>query len=405
MMTAKHRLLAVLKYALMACGAFYFVQLGWQFASSWGEGADDQPQYLFATVTQGPLETLVSSTGTLAALETVEVGTQVSGTIARLEADYNDHVRKGQILAVLDQALFSAQVREAEANVTKARATLVQAEDEFRRNQPLFDKGFLSAQEFLPVSTGVDTAKATLAAAEASLARARTNLAYTVIRSPIDGTVIKRSIEAGQTVAASLNTPTLFVIARDLAQMQIEADVDESDIGQIRNGQAVRFTVQSYPEKTFHGTVSQLRLQPRTISNVVNYTVLIDAKNEEGLLLPGMTATVDFVVNRVENALLVPNAALRFQPQDELSGKDQAPATPGKGGADEKTGRLFILGADGRPQSMAVTKGETDGIKTAISGGDIRDGLQVVSGLKPPEKASRGNFFSFLRPPRGAGPR
>jgi HlyD family secretion protein len=187
--------------------------------------------------------------------------------------------------------------------------------------------------------------------------------------------------------------------------MQIEADVDESDIGQIRNGPPVRFTVQSHPGETFHGTVSQIRLQPRTISNVVNYTVLIDAKNDKGLLLPGMTATIDFVVNRVENALLVPNAALRFQPQDEAAGKDKPPADAAKGAMDGKTGRIFTLGADGRLQSVPVTKGETDGVKTAVNGTDLRDGLQVVSGLKPAEKAAKGNFFSFLRPPRGGGPR
>jgi HlyD family secretion protein len=400
-MTVKQWLPAALKYALMLCGLAFLIQLVSPWLTSWRDSSGDQPQYLLATVTQGPLETLVSSTGTLAALETVEIGTQVSGTIARIETDYNDHVRKGQVLAILDQALYTAQVREAEANVAKARSALTQAEDEYRRNQPLFAKGFLSAQEFLPVSTGVDTAKATLAAAEASLARARTNLNYTVIRSPIDGTVIKRSIEAGQTVAASLNTPTLFLIARDLAQMQIEADVDESDIGLIRNGQAVRFTVQSYPEKTFHGSVSQIRLQPRTISNVVNYTVLIDAKNAEGLLLPGMTATIDFVVGRVDHALLVPNAALRFQPQDEAAGASST--APPKGAADETTGRIFTLGTDGRLQSLTVTKGETDGVRTAISGAGVHDGLQVISGLKPAEKASRGNFFSFLRPPRSAG--
>lgn len=401
-MTVKQWGLTALKYALMLCGLLFLGQLIAPHLKFSGN-AGDQPQYLFATVTQGPLETLVSSTGTLAALETVEVGTQVSGTIANIEVDYNDHVRKGQVLAVLDQALFSAQVREAEANVAKARATLAQAEDEFRRNQPLFDKGFLSAQEFLPVRIGVDTAKAGLAAAEASLARARTNLAYTVIRSPIDGTVIKRSVEAGQTVAASLNTPTLFLIARDLAQMRIEADVDESDIGQIRNGQTVRFSVQSYPGETFHGTVSQIRLQPRTISNVVNYTVLIDAHNDKGLLLPGMTATIDFVVKRVEDALLVPNAALRFQPQDETAGKDRASAASDKATPDGTVGRLFTLDASGRLQSLPVTKGESDGVKTVVSGTGVRDGLQVISGLKPAEKAARGNFFSFLRPPRSAG--
>jgi HlyD family secretion protein len=302
------------------------------------------------------------------------------------------------VLAVLDQALFQAQVNEAEANLTSARAVLAQAEDDFRRNQPLFQKGFLSAQEFLPIRTKVDTAKAALAAAEASLARTRTNLAYTVIRSPIDGTVIKRSIEAGQTVAASLNTPTLFVIARDLAHMQIEANVDESDIGQIRNGQQVRFTVQSYPGETFPGVVTQIRLQPQTISNVVNYTVMIDAANDKGLLLPGMTATIDFVVSRLENALLVPNAALRFQPPGEGAGeKAPRPATDGT------AGRLYTLGSDGQLRAEPVVRGDTDGVRTAVSGTGIHEGLQVISGLKPAEKATQTNFFSFLRPPRPGG--
>ncbi len=404
-MTVKHRILAVLKYALMACGLLYLVQFGLPLLSSWWPTADNQPNYLLAKVTQGELELIVSSTGTLAALETVEVGTQVSGTIATIHADYNDSVRKGQVLAVLDQALYVAQVREAEANVTKAHATLVQAEDEYRRNQPLFDKGFLSAQEFLPISTGVDTAKAALAAAEASLTRARTNLAYTVIRSPIDGTVIKRSVEAGQTVAASLNTPTLFLIARDLAHMRIEADVDESDIGRIRNGQQVRFTVQSYPGEIFTGTVSQLRLQPRTISNVVNYTVLIDAHNDRGLLLPGMTATVDFVVDRVENALLVPNAALRFQPPDETTAAGMPPGADAAAKPADQSGRIFTLGQDGRLQAMSVVKGETDGVKTVISGAGLHDGLEIVSGLKPTEKPTQTNFFSFLRPPRSSSSR
>ena len=397
-MTIKSPLLAVGKYLLMACGALFLMLQAMSLATGWWRSAGDQPRYLLAKVEQGSLEMLVSSTGTLAARETVEVGTQVSGTIVKIHADYNDRVRKGDVLAVLDQALFDAQVKEAAANVDRARATLAQAEDEYRRNRPLFEKGFLSAQEFLPVSTAVDTARAGLAAAEAALARARTNLAYTVIRSPIDGTVIKRSVEAGQTVAASLNTPTLFLIARDLSQMQIEADVDESDIGQIRQGQSVRFTVQSYPGETFGGTVSQIRLQPRTISNVVNYTVLIDAGNESGLLLPGMTATIDFVVSRVEAALLVPNAALRFQPPADSPGGSPAAATGGDG-----AGRVFTLGAGGRLEPIAVRKGETDGIRTVVSGDGLHQGLEVVSGVQPEERQVQRNFFSFLRPSRPGG--
>ncbi len=401
-MNVKKWLLPAVKGGLMLCGAIYLVTLAATFFDA-RPSSSGQPDYQLAEVRRGSLETTVSSTGTLAAVETVEVGTQVSGTIARIAADYNDRVTRGQVLAVLDQALFTAQVGEAEASVAKARASLEQAEDEFRRNQPLFDKGFLSAQEFLPVRIGVDTARAALAAAEASLARARTNLAYTVIRSPIDGTVIKRSVEAGQTVAASLNTPTLFLIARDLKQMQIEADIDESDIGQIRVGQTVRFTVQSYPDRTFAGTVRQLRLQPRTISNVVNYTVLVEAANPDGLLLPGMTATLDCVVSRAENVLLVPNAALRFQPQAEKETAASPAAGAGKG--EEQAGRLYVLEGGKTLRAVPVKKGESDGVQTVVSGSGISEGLQVVSGIKPEPKGKSGNFFSFLRPPRGSGPR
>jgi HlyD family secretion protein len=398
-MTLKKLLLALVRGGLMICGAIYLVLLASSFLTS-VQSTTSEPEYQFTQVRRGTLETLVSSTGTLAAVETVEVGTQVSGTIDKIYVDYNDHVSKGQVLAVLDQALSKAQVREAEANVNKAHAVLAQAEDEFRRNQPLFSKGFLSAQEFLPVQIGVDTAKAALAAAEASLTRARTTLAYTVIRSPIDGTVIKRSVEAGQTVAASLNTPTLFLIARNLKQMQIEADVDESDIGEIRNGQAVRFTVQSYHDRIFHGTVSQIRLQPRTISNVVNYTVLIQADNAEGLLLPGMTATIDFVVSKIENALLVPNAALRFLPPGEPQAQS-SPAAAAAGQEAETLGRLYVLSkGDSGLQSLEVSKGESDGISTVISGAGISEGLRVVSGIKPEKQGKSTNFFSFLRPPR-----
>ncbi len=358
-----------------------------------------KPPFQFARVHRGTLETLVSSTGTLAAVETVDVGTQVSGTIARLAVDYNDRVKKGQVLTVLDQSLFRAAVGEAEAGVVKTRAQLAQAEDEFRRNKPLAEKGYLSEQEFLPIRTGVDTARADLSSAEAGLKRARTNLDYTVIRSPIDGIIIARSVDAGQTVAASFNTPTLFVIARDLSHMQIEATVDESDIGQIRQGQEVRFTVQAYPDRTFTGKVTQIRLQPQTISNVVNYTVIVQAENDKGRLLPGMTATVDFVVARAENALLAPNAALRFEPQ--AAKKAQKPA--GTTAEEGDKGRLYTLGERGRLHPLNVAKGPTDGVSTVVTGSDIREGMEVVTGLKPQDaqtaRKGRG-FFSLFGPSR-----
>jgi HlyD family secretion protein len=396
-MTGK-RIATVVKTVLILVGVLFLTKLGLHLLNPERASAMKAP-FQLAQVQRGTMESLVASTGTLAAVETVDVGTQVSGTIARLAVDYNDRVKKGQILAVLDQALFKATVGEAEATVAKARAQLSQAEDEFRRNKPLADKGYLSEQEFLPIRTGVDTARADLAAARAALKRAQTNLDYTVIRSPIDGIIIARSVDAGQTVAASFNTPTLFVIARDLSHMQIEATVDESDIGQIRQGQAARFTVQAFPDKTFLGKVTQIRLQPQTISNVVNYTVIVQAENNQGLLLPGMTATVDFVVARVENALLVPNAALRFEPREakKLLPSGQTAAAEGD------SGRLYTLGEKGGLRPVKVARGPTDGVSTVVTGSNIRQGMEVVTGLKPQDEqaAQKGRgFFSIFGPPR-----
>ncbi|HKK01240.1 MAG TPA: efflux RND transporter periplasmic adaptor subunit [Desulfuromonadales bacterium] len=349
--------------------------------------------YQTAAVTRGTFENTVSSTGTLAAVETVDVGTQVSGTIVKIAADYNDHVKKGQVLAIINQDLFKAAVNNAQGAVTKALATLALDEKELERNRPLYEKGYLSQQEFLPYETNVKVDKATLASARASLAQARTNLANTVIRSPIDGTVIQRSVDTGQTVAASFNTPTLFVIAEDLSRMQIEANVDETDIGQIRQGQHVRFTVQAYPDKTFTGTVSQIRLQPQTISNVVTYTVIVKADNDRGLLLPGMTATADFVVEHDTAVLLVPNAALRFQPPAATAGKNdrKSPASKVQGKK-----HVFVLGAADRLQPVTVETGSDNGQVTVVTGGDLRAGMRVVIGTRPADQTKQsGGFFLF----------
>ena len=274
--------------------------------------------YQFVEVTRGDLENVISSTGTLRAVGTVEVGTQVSGTIDRMDVDFNDSVREGQVLAVLDTALLRIAVLDAEANLFRAQAQYEQAQAEYTRNLPLFEKGYLSEKEFLPIRINVKTTDAAVRLAQTSLERAQTNMNHAIIRSPIDGMVIQRNVEPGQTVAANFSAPTLFVIAKDLSHMEIYATVDESDIGQIKEGQSVRFTVEAYPDETFYGTVRQIRLQPITIQNVVNYTAVIDVVNESGLLLPGMTATVDFVVEERKDVWLVPNAALRFRPTQEM---------------------------------------------------------------------------------------
>lgn len=376
----------------------------------------------FAEVKKGDLENIVTSTGTLSAVETVEVGSQVSGIIENLYVDFNDSVKKGQVLAVLNKTLFEVSVRDAEAKVHQARANLAQANAEVKRNQSLFEKGHVSEMEFLVLKTNAEITEASLKIAQASLNRSRTNLDYSVIRSPIDGTVIERTVDAGQTIAASFQAPKLFVIAEDLTRMQIEANVDESDIGQIRQNQIVRFSVQTYPDKSFSGTVRQIRLQPQTIQNVVNYTVIVDAPNQERLLLPGMTATVDFIMEQVKDVLLVSNQALTFTPPMEMmreifqkqmkNHQDQGRESGGPGGMfpgsasrsgqgnpfqmPDDIGRVFYMGADDSLSIALFKKGATDGIFTEIKQtvkGNLDLGSKVITGIqkKKAEKSERKN--------------
>lgn len=272
----------------------------------------------FTPITRGNLENVISGTGTLSAVGTVEVGTQVSGTISELLVDFNDTVKAGQVLAVLDTTFLSASVREARAKVNQCQAQYNQAVIDLKREKELFEKGYSTAAKYESSQNTAALQQAALMSAQAGLDRARVNLEYAVITSPIDGTIIHREVEPGQTVAASLSAPVLFLVARDLSKMEIMGLVDESDIGQIKVGQEVRFTVDAYLDREFAGQVRQIRLQPETVSSVVNYTVVIDADNPDGLLFPGMTATVDFIVEKKENVLLIANKALRFMPSAEM---------------------------------------------------------------------------------------
>jgi HlyD family secretion protein len=408
--------------------------------------AGSEQKYQTTTVTRGDLEATVTSTGTIAAVGTVQVGTQVSGTVEEVLVDYNSEVHKGQLLARLDTRVLQAAVDDAMANLDKAQAQYAAALDQYNRNKPLFDKKYISAIEFNQYRSALDAGRASVTSAQVALQRARTNYGYAEIRSPTDGTVIQRTVEPGQTVAASLSTPTLFTIAQDLSHMQIEASVDESDIGQIKEGQQVTFSVQSHPEKTFKGIAKQIRLQPTTVQNVVNYTVVIDAQNENGLLLPGMTATVNFEVNKVTDVLVVPNAALRFQPPpdvlDELrkSGKiDSATASGGRGrtrtggaggagaangaasggagaanggaanggagagatgagrdssrasAASRSRGRIWTLDNTGALKMIPVRVGLSDGQKTEISGPGVTEGMVVVTSAAAPAATGTTN--------------
>jgi HlyD family secretion protein len=285
-----------------------------------GSSSKSRSQYTFVSLTKGNIESTIASSGTLNPVTEVTVGTQVSGTIEKVYADFNDEVKKGQIIAVLDSSVLRMAVEEAQAGMIKAEAQLDETQANYVRSDTLFKRGLLSPSDFQSVKTSLKNAQAGMILANAARDRSIRNLSYAIIRSPIDGTVTARSVEVGQTVAASFSTPTLFTIAQDLSKMEIKASVDEGDIGQIKEGQVVRFTVQAYAEKNFEGRVRQVRVQPTTTSNVVNYAVIISADNRDGLLLPGMTATVDFIIEQRTNVLLVHNAALRFQPlADEAS--------------------------------------------------------------------------------------
>jgi HlyD family secretion protein len=282
-----------------------------------GNGKAADTTYRTVKLERGDLDVLVTATGALSAVKTVEVGTQVSGIISKLYVDFNSVVTKNQIIALIDTTFLAASAKDAEANVEHARAQVNQSQRDLGRMKPLFDRGLASQSDLDNAQTAYEQALATLKSAKAQYDRALINLHYATIRAPIDGVVIDRKVDVGQTVAASLSAPTIYTIANDLTKMQVLATIDEADIGQVRDGQDVSFTVDAYPERIFHGKVAQIRLQPQTISNVVNYTVVIDVPNPDLKLMPGMTATVNILVAHKEGVLKVPNVALRFQPAPE----------------------------------------------------------------------------------------
>ena len=403
------------------------------------------PQYRTAAVTRASIKSTVSATGALSAVRTVQVGTQVSGQVAKLYVDFNDHVKKGQLLARIDPTLQQQAVEDAQAQLERAQATLTQAQDDYTRNKQLLDAKVITAQEFSTVQSNFSVQQATVKSARIALDRAKQNLSYTSIYAPIDGVIVERDVDVGQTVAASLSAPQLFIIANDLSEMQILASVDESDIGVIKNGQPVSFTVQSYPGQTFTGAVQQVRLQSKTQDNVVNYTVVVGVKNDAQKLLPGMTATVVFQTGSADNALSVPNAALRVKPTDAMlavagqtrpAGQAGQTAqrdstrrgggnlTPGQGGAGGRSGgqqrsagqgansfaTLWTLGSDGKTvKPVRVRTGLTDGQRTAITTNNaaLIEGTQVIIGVAgegaatPTTATTNSNPFQPQRGPGG----
>ena len=351
----------------------------------------EAPAFTTAEVSRGDVISTVEATGTLEAVTTVQVGSQVSGTISELHADFNSKVTKGQIIAELDSSLLQTQVEQARATVSRLQADLdrakVQATDadiKLKRAHELFDRQLIPKTDLETAESTANSANAAVKGAEAeivqakaSLNQAQVNLSHTIIKAPIDGVVIARNVDVGQTVASSLQAPTLFIIARDLTEMQVNASVDESDIGEIAPKQNVTFRVDAYPNETFTGKVKQVRLQPVVQQNVVSYVTVIDVPNRELKLKPGMTAAVTIETARADDVLKVPTAALRFSPRSASNGTRPAQA----GGRDAKPGSdaVWVLVQD-RPTRVPVQTGISDGRDTAILDGDLTPGAEVLTG-------------------------
>ncbi len=382
-------------------------------------GGEDAPDYQTAVVEKSNVVSRVSTSGSLQAVVTVDVGSQVSGRIQELYADFNSKVKKGQKIAKIDPSLFQAAVVQAEANVTAARAnvrrleiTAEDAERQAKRASEVFAQKLISETDrdnavatARSARASVDQALGQLAQSQAQLEQARTNLRYTDIVSPTDGVVISRAVNVGQTVAASLQAPVIFTIAQDLAKMEVHTNVAESDIGRLKPGMRVSFTVDAYPGEPFRGSIRDIRNAPQVVQNVVTYDAVIDVSNDDLKLKPGMTATVSVVTDRRRDVLTVPNAALRFRPESARPAGAAGPPAGGagaggsrqrgqgggegswrrdRGGENEEGGppeaakrTVYVLEA-GKPVAREVTTGITDGRVTEVASGALKEGDNVI---------------------------
>jgi len=353
------------------------------------------PKYEFETaaVTRGPLTQSVTATGILNPVINVQVGSQVSGNIQKLYADWNSHVTAGQVVAQIDPSVFQAAVTQAEGNLANSKAALVLAQIQLKRTQDLRAKDSTPQANLDQAIATVDQATASVKTTEGSLQLAKANLEHCSIISPVDGIVITRSVDVGQTVAAGLNAPVIFVIANDLSKMQIDTNISEADVGNIAEGQPVDFIVDAFPFDKFHGKVVQVRNSPTTVQNVVTYDAVIGVSNPELKLKPGMTANLTVIVAQKDDALLVPNAAFRVRIPDELAkatGTPEAKSGKGRGGAGRQKGNdptlrvnrtIYVL-ADGEkiPKAIKVKIGVTDGINTEITDG-LKEGDKIVTSI------------------------
>jgi HlyD family secretion protein len=380
------------------------------------DGDEGGEKYRTQPVDRGDISATVGATGTLSAVTTVQVGSQVSGIISALYADFNSQVKKGQILAELDPTPFLQAVEQRQAEVTRSQVEVANAQMTYGRQKRLADSGLVAQSELDAAKAAYDSARAQLSLSQASLRQAKTNLGYAKIYSPIDGQVVDRQYDIGQTVAASFSAPTLFTIAQDLTKMQVKADVDQSDIGQVRVGQPVRFTVDAYPDQEFRAAISQVRLNATVNQNVITYPVIIEVANPDLTLRPSMTADVTIQVDTVQDVLRVPNAALRFKPpvdeeEGQARGRNQtgssrqagdAGATSGgrRGRGGRQAGQtVYILaksenGKESELREVKVQTGITDGRNTQVVkvlSGTLTPGDPVVTGLATVKVEQTGN--------------
>ncbi|MEN9762746.1 MAG: hypothetical protein RI906_2572 [Pseudomonadota bacterium] len=363
-------------------------------------------RFRFATVERGSVVQTIAATGTLNPVVLVNVGTQISGTIRSVLVDFNQTIKAGQVLAEIDPSLIEAQVAQLQANLQEARTQLAVARRKLVRSEDLASRGFISTAQVEDDKQSVDLTESRVRAIEAQVTRERTNLAYTRIRSPIDGIVIARSVDVGQTVAASFQTPTLFLIARDLGNLQIDTNVAEADVAALKVGMEASFRVDALGEQRFAAQVRQIRLNPKIEQNVVTYNVVLSTRNDTGRLLPGMTANVRIEVARSDQVLRVPNTALRFRPSDSSIIKPESGAQPNQAAlasgsavvANARRGSLFIESQhEGRPAlaRLRPALGITDGTHTELlDEGLLREGDRVVTaelvGAQMPSKS--GSF-------------
>jgi HlyD family secretion protein len=316
------------------------------------------------TISRGSITKSVTATGTIEPINQVEVGTQVSGIVDKLYADYNSEVKKGQLLAEMDRTNLIADLNSVTAMLNQAEVEYNYQLKNYERSKRLHEKGLISDTDYESAEYQYSTSKLQLERQRSEISKARRNLEYATITSPIDGVVLSREVDEGQTVAAGLNTPTLFKLAADLTQMQVVASVDEADIGVVSEGQRVTFTVDAFPDDVFEGSVSQVRLNPQTESNVTTYQIIVNAPNEDLKLKPGLTANITIYTTELDNVFTVPMKALRFAPNESPDAND---------------GNTLWLMKDGTPTPVKVTIGINDGINTVVEGDAIREGDIVIT--------------------------